>query len=207
MAMQEDIRHDTALDSDQRQVGRLYAKALLGAAAERVDSVVSELEAIVTECLDKYPHLETALGSPRITEEQKEGMLERIFQGKVDRTLLNFLKVLCRRGRIGSLRSIQATATEMREEQLGRQRIQVTSALPLDDAQRAAITAAFNAAYGKQALLLEKVDPGLLGGIVLRIGDQVLDGSLLGRLDSLRAAVAGGIQKAIRDRYESLMSS
>ncbi len=205
--MQEDVQHKSVLDSDEQEVGALYAEALLGSAGDRVDSIVSELESVVSECLDRHPSLEQALCSPRITEDQKEGMLERIFQGRIDTTLLNFLKVLCRRGRIGSLRAIQSTVTEMREVQLGRQRVQVTSAHPLTEDQRTSITAAFRSAYGKEAILLEKLDESLLGGIVLRIGDQVLDGSVLGKLDLMQAALKSGIQKAIRDQYESLLSS
>jgi F-type H+-transporting ATPase subunit delta len=205
--MQENVHHETALDSDQQQIGRLYAKALLGASGDRVDEIVAELEAIVSECLDRNRNLEATLSSPRIPEEQKEGLLDRIFRDKIDGALLNFLKILCRRGRIGSLRAIQAVATEMREQQLGRQRVQVVSAQPLTDEQRATISAAFKSAYGKDAVLIEKVDASLLGGIVLRVGDRVIDGSVLGKLDSLRMSVASGIQKAIRDRYAELLSS
>lgn len=202
-----DVQHSTALDSDEQQVGVLYAKALLGAAGDSVDSIVGELEAVVSECLDKHPSLEQALASPRISQDQKEGMLDRIFNGKIDQSLLNFLKVLCRRDRIGSLRAVQITATEMREEQLGRQRVTVTSAQPLSDDQRGQIAAALKSSYGKDAVLVEKVDENLIGGIVLRIGDEVIDGSVLGKLDSIKTAVTTGVQRAIREKFESLLSS
>ena len=205
--MTETAQHQTALDGDQQQVGTLYAKALLGSAGEHADHIVAELEAVVNECLSQHPQLEQALASPRISQEQKEGMLDRIFNGRVDSRLLNFLKILCRRGRIDSLRAIQVTATIMREEQLGKQRVTVTSAQPLDDQQREQIKHSLRQTSGIDAILIEKLDPTLLGGIVIRIGDKVLDGSVLGKLRSIRSAVASGLQKAIRDRYESLMSS
>jgi F-type H+-transporting ATPase subunit delta len=205
--MTEQPQHSTSLDSDDQQIGVLYGTALLDAAGSQVDSVVSELGSVVTECLNQHPNLERALASPRITQEQKEEMLDRILSGRVQPTLLNFLKVLCRRGRIQSLRAIQVTATQMREEQLGKQRIIVTSAKPLDDTQRDGISSAFQAAYGKEAILVEKIDESLLGGVMLRIGDELLDGSVLGKLDAIRSAVVGGVQKAIRDQYESLQST
>lgn len=205
--MQEEAQHETALDSDQQQVGALYAKALLGCAGNQADEIVSELESVVSECLNKHSSLEAALASPRISQDQKEGMLDRIFRGKVDSKLLNFLKVLCRRGRIDALRAIQITATEMREVELGRQRVHVTSAKPLTDDQKAQIAAALKSQYGTDAVLIESVDESLLGGVMLRIGDQVIDGSVLGRMDSIRDAVSSGVQKVIRDKYESLMSS
>ncbi len=200
-------QHETTLDSDQQQVGALYAKALLGSVGDSVDSVVSELEAVVKECLDQHPLLEQALASPRISQDQKEGMLDRIFNGRIDNRLLNFLKILCRRGRIDSLRAVQITATILREEQLGRQRVTVTSSQPLTDAQRVNISQRLRAFDGKEAILIEKIDPTILGGVILRIGDKVLDGSVLGKMQSIRSAVATGVQKAIRDQYESLMST
>lgn len=205
--MTDTPQHETALDSDQQQVGALYAKALLGSAGSSVDAIVVELEAVVDECLTRHPLLEQALASPRISQEQKEAMLDRIFNGRVDSRLLNFLKILCRRGRISSLRAIQMTATVMREEQLGKQRVTVTSAQALSDEQKNQIKSGLRAAYNIDTILIEKLDASLLGGIVLRIGDKVLDGSVLGKLQSIRSAVASGVQKAIRDRYESLLSS
>ncbi|MCC7333674.1 MAG: ATP synthase F1 subunit delta [Pirellulaceae bacterium] len=205
--MTDTPQHETALDGDQQQVGALYAKALLGSAGGSVDEIVAELEAVVSECLGKHPQLEQALASPRISLEQKETMLDRIFNGRVDGKLLNFLKILCRRGRIDSLRAIQVSATVMREEQLGKQRVTVTTAQTLGDEQREQIKHRLRDAFGIEAILLEVVDESLLGGIVLRIGDKVLDGSVLGKLQSIRTAVASGVQNAIRDRYESLLSS
>ena len=93
--MAEQSQHQTALDGDEQQVGALYAKALLGAAGSNTDSIVSQLESVVKECLDRFPALEQALGSPNIAQEEKEAMLDRIFGGKIDTLLLNFIKVLC----------------------------------------------------------------------------------------------------------------
>ncbi|MEZ6138269.1 MAG: ATP synthase F1 subunit delta [Pirellulaceae bacterium] len=204
--MTDEQPQETVLDVDQQQVGALYAKALLGSAGNSVDTIVSELEAVVNECLSQHPRLEQALASPRISQEQKEGMLDRIFSGRVDSKLLNFLKILCRRGRIDSLRAIQVTATTMREEAMGKTRMHVKSAHPLNDQQRKQIADKLSQVYNTQAILIEEVDESLLGGIVIRIGDRVLDGSILGKMNSIRTGVASGVQKAIRDRFETLLS-
>lgn len=198
---------ETALDSDQQQLGALYAKALLASAGDAVDGVVAELEAVVREFLTPHPRLEQALASPRISQDQKEAMLDRIFSGRIDGRLLNFLKILCRRGRIDALRAIQVQTTALREEQLGKQRVVVTSAQPLSDDQRGQIVQRLRDAYGFDAVLLEKVDAALLGGISLRIGDKVVDGSVLGKLHSIREALSSGMQKAIRDSYETLLTN
>ena len=205
--MAEQTQHQTALDGDEQQVGALYAKALLGAAGDKTDEIVAQLEAVVKDCLDRFPALEQALGSPNIAQEEKEAMLDRIFGGKLDKLLLNFIKVLCRRGRAESLRAVQITASMLRDEQLGRLHVQVTSAMTLDDAQRKAIRAQLKIAFGKDAVLEEKIDAALLGGVVLRIGDKVYDGSVLGKMQQIRQSVLSGVQRSMRNSFDSLISS
>ena len=205
--MAEQSQHQTALDGDEQQVGALYAKALLGAAGSNTDSIVSQLESVVKECLDRFPALEQALGSPNIAQEEKEAMLDRIFGGKIDTLLLNFIKVLCRRGRAGSLRAVQVTASMLRDEQLGRLHVKVTSPMPLSDDQRSAIRAQLKSAFGKDAVLEEHTDASLLGGVVLRIGDKVYDGSVQGKLQQMRQTVLSGVRRSMRDSFDSLVSS
>ena len=204
--MEAKSTHETVFDSEEQMVAALYSKALLGAAGSRVDQIVSELEAVVRDCLDRNPKLETALSSPRISEEAKESLLNRVFQGKVDKTLLNFLKVLSRRRRLGALRAIQHATTALRDQRLGRVSVQVTSAQPLTDAQKTDIVARLKASLGITAILAEKVDPSLLGGLIIRVGDRVYDGSALGKIQVLRRAVASGVERAIRDQYTALLS-
>lgn len=204
--MEQQPLHPTVFDIEEQQVATLYSKALLASAGDRVDTIVDELESVVKECLDRYPKLETALGSPRVSEEEKAAMIERIFGGKLDRTLINFLKVLARRRRLGALRAIQLAVSALRDEHLGRLRVKVTSAQRLTDAQKQEITTNLSRQFSKEVVLIEKVDPALLGGIVLRIGDRVYDGSLLGKLQVMRRSVATGVERAIRDQYASLLS-
>lgn len=204
--MEEQSLHPTVFNTEDQQVATLYGKALLGAAGKQVEKIVGELETIVKDCLTRFPKLEQAFASPRISEEEKDAMVDRVFGGKVDKILLNFMKVLARRRRLGSLRVIQAAVSEMRDEQLGRLRVKVTSAQTLTDAQKKEIIANLKTKFGKEVVLIEKVDAKLLGGIMLRIGDRVYDGSVQGKLETLKRAVASGVEKAIRDQYSSLLS-
>lgn len=206
--MSDQPQHDTVFDSDQQQLALLYGKALLGAARSlgQVGQVVDEFKDFVVQCLDRFPKFELALASPRISLEEKQLMLDRVIGGQMSQTLLNFLKVLCRRDRVQHTRAIQRAVEEMRDEEIGRMRVQVRSATQLNDTQRAAIRNELQQKFGKQAVLVEKVEPELLGGIVLRIGDEVFDGSIQGKLQQLRRAVATGVQHALRDRGESLLS-
>ena len=200
------IIHPTVFDIEEQQVAALYSKALLSAAGDRIELIVDELESVVKECLDRFPKLELALGSPRIGEEEKEAMLNRIFAGKLDTTLLNFLKILARRRRLGAVRAIQKAVTALRDERLGRLAVIVTSSQPLTDDQRRQITDRLKTSFGKEVVLSEKVDESLLGGVIIRIGDRVYDGSVQGKLQVMRSAVQSGVERAIRNQYSSLLS-
>ncbi len=206
MNQPEDNLHSTVLDSDAQQVGALYGKAILGAAGKDADEIVSQLNAIVQQCFAQYPALEQLLASPRVSQVEKESLIDRVFRGKIHATLLNFLKVLCRRGRVGWLRGIQVSANAIRDEELGRIRVVVTSAYALTSEQQKSIAAKLGQTLGKEVVLEEKVDAALLGGILIRVGDQVFDGSVLGKMSAIRNAVSGGIQKSIRDNFASLLS-
>lgn len=203
---QQAVIHPTVFDVEEQQVAALYSKALLAAAGDRVETIVEELEAVVKECLNRFPKLEAALASPRIGEEEKAAMLDRLFGDKLDRTLLNFLKILSRRRRLGALREIQKAATALRDEHLGRLAVTVTSSQKLTEAQKRDITDKLKTSFGKEVALTEKVDPSLLGGIVLRIGDRVYDGSVQGKLQVMRRAVASGVERAVRNQYSSLLT-
>lgn len=207
MSETENGRHSTVLDSDAQQIGELYGRAILAAAGDDAEEIVAQLDSIVHQCLDSFPHLEAVLASPRVGQLEKESLIDRIFRDRVDVKLLNFLKVLCRRGRIGSLRGIQSQVNELFDEQSGRVRLLVTTAVPLEDHQRQQIAEAVGAKLGKSVRMDERVDPKLLGGVLLRIGDQVYDGSVLGKMTSLKSSVSSGIQKAIRERASSLLST
>lgn len=199
--------HPTAMDSDHQQVGELYGKALINASGDQCDEVIAELRSIVSECLDKHPSLETTLGSPRVKLDAKEGMLDRIFGGRISVTLLNFLKVMCRRDRIQFLRAVAAKASELRDEQTGRLRVIITSAQALSPDQEDQISEKLSAVFGKQIVLFSKTDESLIGGIVVRIGDQVFDGSVLGRMDAMRDGISTGIHQSLKRHQESLITS
>lgn len=189
----------TVFDSDEQQIGEIYATALLGAVAkDKIDQVVDEFESFVSGILDKHPALDVAIANPKLSVESKNEMLDRIFKGKMDNTLLTFLKVLGRRQRLGSLRAIQKAASRLADETAGRVRAVVTVSDQLSaDAQRT-LTEKLSAIFKKEVRIAVKVDPNILGGLVVRIGDTVFDGSVDGQLKSLHKLVSQRAENAVR---------
>ena len=185
------VEQPTVMDVGGQQVGTLYAKALLGATenAGNTAQVLGELEAVVKEVLDAFPNAEQLLGSTMVPHEDKVGILDRLFAGKVSPVLLNFLKVLSAHGRLSYVRSVARAARDMYDERLGRVRVFVETAHPLDGQSTLEITNQLRGMLSAEPVLELKVNPELIGGVILRVGDTVYDGSVATQLKQLRQKI------------------
>jgi len=190
-------------------VGEVYARALLSAATAtgQVDAVVDELESLVSDLLDKSPVLDTVMLNPKMSVDDKWKMFDRVFGGKLNGTLLTFLKVVARRQRLGALRAIQKSASTLRDEMAGRIQVQVTVSKPLDSAGEAALASKLKTIFRKEVRLQTQVDPKILGGLVVRVGDTVYDSSVDGQLNALRKSVGQRSENALRSVAGSLIQS
>lgn len=199
----------TVFDSEEQHVGEVYARALLGTAVKNgnVDTVVDELESLVKDVLDRNPKLEAALANPKMQAEDKWALLDRVFGGKMNATLLTFLKIVARRHRLNAIRAIQESASKLRDELAGRVQVEVTVSKPLDTAAEKALVAKLQGLFKKDVRLQTKVNPGILGGLVVRVGDTVYDGSVDGQLRLLRKSVGQRAENALRSVAGSLVQS
>jgi len=175
-------------DVGREKVGEIYARALLGAAEKAGQTVAAldELDAIVSEAFAQFPKLETVFGSLLISHEEKTAVLDHVFADRVSRLLLNFLKVVSRHGRLDCLRAIRHEARRLFEEMQNSVRVRLTTATAVDPRQIEGIVAALGASLGRRPILENVVDPALIGGAILRIGDTVHDGSVANQLQFIR---------------------
>jgi F-type H+-transporting ATPase subunit delta len=196
-------------DPGQEQIGTVYAKALVAAAekAGQSDQVVEELEEIVTEVFDKLPKIAAALTSPRLKHEEKLLMLDKALGGKVSTTTLNFLKVLSSHGRMGSIRATARSARKLLNESRNRVEVEVRTAAPLSNPLREAISTKLAAMLGREVVLNTKVDPELLGGVVVRVGDTLYDGSLSSKLLSIRSQAIERTAARFRDSLNKFVTT
>lgn len=176
-----------AADSRVRQVATVYAKAFLGAAGDQAAALLEELGSFVTDVLDRFPEWEKVLASALISADDKIAMLDRTIGKQASQTVLNFLKVLARHGRLDCLRPIHRLAFELYNESRGRVPVQVRTAAPLDDKLSQQISAAVRGLTGREPDLLAETDPDLISGVVLRIGDTVYDASISSQLAKIKA--------------------
>ena len=186
--MAETAHQGAAYDSDRQQLGDVYARALLAAAtsSDSVEEVMEQTESLCQDLLVSKPQIRQLLESPRISHQDKERMLDKAFAGRMDTTLLNFLKVLSRHGRMDCLSAIERSLKDQYNTLQGRIEVQVTSATPLDEEMRAAITSQLVSSLNSQVELVVEVNPELIGGTIIRIGDTVYDGSIANRLARIK---------------------
>lgn len=203
-----EAKQPTVFDSDQQQLGDVYARALLAFAADagNVDQLVDELGEVV-EAINGVAGLRDALESPRVGVESKVDLLDKAFAGKVEKGLLHLLKVVGNKGRFDCLGAIASSAKTLRDEMSGRVQAVVTSASPMDSEVVGRITDQLSKTLGKDVSLQVLVDPEILGGIVVRVGDTVYDGSVVNQLSQVRARAVKRASDAIREKLDRFTTS
>jgi F-type H+-transporting ATPase subunit delta len=169
-------------------LARRYARAVveLGTADGNLDKLGADLRALAHAMHDST-ELVTVLTNPAIRRADRrrviDGLLARISAAPHTR---NLVYLLLDGERLASLEAISREVDAMIEARAGRMLAEVTSARPLDHAQLSQITAALEQASGKKVSVTKREDPGLLGGVVAKLGDTVYDGSLRTQLRAMR---------------------
>lgn len=170
------------------RVAQRYAQALLELAAEQqaLEAVYNDMEAI-EHLLKQYPKVEAILNNPIIPALKKLSILKRLFMDRVHPLTLHFMEMLTRRNRANVLLEVAISFEQLYEQKKGIQRASLQSAIPLDSNLKASITSLIQQISQKnQIKLLEEVNPDLIGGFVLRIGDKQIDASVRARLKQIR---------------------
>ncbi|MDH3718481.1 MAG: ATP synthase F1 subunit delta [Planctomycetota bacterium] len=181
-----DTRKKT-IDVLGQQVGAVYAKALYNAAQAEVEAVIQECQSLVTDVLDAFPDFEKLLASPMIPAEEKRDIVQRTLQGRASPLLLNFLRVLAKNERLPYLRPILGCLIDLHNQQRGRVRVDVRTAAPLADGSAAELKDRIRNLLGREPDIVPWTDSSLIGGVQLRVGDTVYDGSVATKLQQMRS--------------------
>lgn len=197
-------RKSASHDSGRQHLGVVYAKALVGATEKngQTDRVLQELTSLVDDVLDHLPDLEAAFSSPRLAHEEKEKLIEKTFAGRMSPVLVDFLKVLSRHGRLDCLRAIEEAAQKIYNELSGRVQVEVETAVPLSNQLRDRIAGKLSTLLGKQVVITTSVNMDLLGGVVVRVGDTVYDGSLAAGLRRMGEVTVQHATNQIRESID-----
>ena len=170
---------------------RSYADALIHLAKERgrLEAVLDDLRA-VEGVFHAERQVWSLFTSPRVEREEKEALVRRAFGGRVGAEVLGLLVVLVRKGREPIYDNIVDQFLRFKDIEEHRVHVFVKGARPLDAGVRAALEAAVAEASGMSIVLHEGTDPALLAGLVVRVGDTVVDGSLRAKLRALGGRLA-----------------
>lgn len=175
-------------------VARRYAQAFFKVAGEenRYEELYRELFGFA-RLLEENKDLRAFFVNPIFSRTEKTEVLETIV-GKTGLSALtaNFLKILTDKGRIGLVGAVAESYRAMMDEALGRISVAVTTAHPLSATLAAALKESMKEATGKEVELAVRQDAGLIGGIVVKVGDKVFDGSVKTQLVAMRNLLGEG---------------
>lgn len=168
-------------------VARRYADALFSLAQEKnqVDAVEADL-ALIASAIRDSRELRALVENQDYSPSTKLSLLKKIFDGKVSPLTQNFIGVVVTKRREAFFPSIYASFVELANQARGVVEVEVRSAAPLGDEQISALEGKLGARLGKRLRLTTRVDESLIGGLVVKVGDTLMDGSVRTRLGRLR---------------------
>jgi F-type H+-transporting ATPase subunit delta len=172
------------------EVAEVYARALFEVALdqEKLDEIHEQLGQFA-DAVDQNRDLATFFFSPYFSTEEKKDALGRAVDG-ADPAFMNFLQALVERHRMPVIFRIRTRFEQLWQEERKLLPVQITSAVTLDEAMVRGIGDQIGEQVGRTVELSSSVDPELIGGVVLRVGNVVLDASIRNRLEQLRKQVA-----------------
>ena len=168
-------------------VARNYAETLFELAS-RNESIQEYGDALgmVAGLLEDDSRFRTFVETPRIDDETKKDVIRKVFRDKAPKQVINFVLITIDKRRQTLLREISAEYLLLLDDHLGREHVEVTVARPLDDATENVVSERLSKMLGKQAIPHIRVKPEILGGLIVRTGDMIYDGSVRKRLEDLR---------------------
>lgn len=183
-------------------IARRYAEAMLGLALKQntLDRTLEDVQGIGQ--LFAGHTLAYLLREPKIPTQRKERVLREALSSKVLPTSLNLALLIVQRGLVDLMPKIATELQQMVLDHKNQAMAEVTTAAPMDNTQQALVKQALERKTGKSILLQTKVNPDILGGVVARVGDQVIDGSVQQRLQALKRQLLNGVATASLDVLE-----
>ena len=168
-------------------IANRYAEALFQLSEEEniTKEIYNELHDVV-ELIKNNKELDNVLKSPLVAKNEKTQLIEALFNNKINNDLKNFLKILVEKGRISSLKSIELTFKELLNDKHNIIEGTVISAIALTEKQVKELEEKLSKKYNKNVTLENEVDRSILGGVLVRLGNTEIDGTIRTRLNGLK---------------------
>lgn len=174
------------------ELAQVYARSLFDAAkqAGKVD-VLREQLAQFADAVNENRELQVFFFSPYFSTKEKQDSLHRLVLD-ADEQLVNFLDLLIENHRMPVIFRIRRTFEHLWEQENRQLPVEITSAIELDESTTDSVAQRIGESTGQRVMLTTRVDPSIIGGIVVRVGNSILDASIRNRLEQLRRHVAQG---------------
>jgi F-type H+-transporting ATPase subunit delta len=192
-------------------LANVYARSLFELATDaggndKVVEIADELEQIC-ELLTSNQDIGQFFSSPIIDSEKRSEALSAIFSNRITDLNLRFLLVLNNKGRLNHLQQIETAYDQLVQDAMGRIEVDIFTPTEIDADSINSIKAKVQQMLGKEPVLHPYVDRSMLGGIKLRIGDQLIDGSVQTKLRRLSESIQSGGSVAIREQFETFLEN
>ncbi|MDZ4829239.1 MAG: ATP synthase F1 subunit delta [Phycisphaerae bacterium] len=189
-------------------VARVYAESLYELAAKDgnvapAQEIGAELAAFA-DAVRSDRRFAEFLRTPVIDRKAREKSLKSILTGRVSDLLVRFILVVNRKGRAGSLADIEQAYDALLQEKLGKVEVDLWTAGPIGPDQLESIKTRVQAALGKDVVMHAYIDASILGGLKLRIGDRLIDGSVAAKLRAMRSHLSAG-SGDVRGRFQQFL--
>lgn len=168
------------IDIGAEHVAKVYARAIVEAAdaAGCRRDVIDELTALARDVLPRVPQAAAVFASPKVSIEEKQAIIDRLAAGRLRPTTTHSLHVLARHGRLGMLSAVARAAARLADELEGIHEAVFTTAVPLDAAGQEQVAAEVQRSLAMALRPSFVVDPTIVGGLVVRVGDTIYDQSV-----------------------------
>ena len=169
------------------QLAKKYAQAIYELAGEKdmLSQVETELK-LVESTIDTYSDLSTLIYHPRVLAEAKKETLGKIFTNDIADFVLKFLMLLVDKRRETILPAIILEYIKLANEARNIVQAEVTTAMPIDETQQTALINKLSLVTGKTIVIKTQIDKATIGGVVVKIGDKLIDGSVARQLERLK---------------------
>jgi len=205
----EELVQQAQPDVSERQLARVYGESLLNAAEGQKarEEVLTEMRELVRDVHRRDPYVRAFFTSGVIGKYRRETAIKTAFENRCHPLVLNFFLVLNDHDRLQLFRTAVEEMQKLDELRARRLRVQVQSVVPLAADQEQALLKDLRGVFRLEPILDQRLDPEILGGMVLRIGDWVFDGSVRTKLIGLRKQLREMSSHEIQSRRNSFSAA
>lgn len=173
-------------------IGKRYALALFdtGQELEKVDDFKEELNTII-DILNKEPELVSILEHPKISKKDKKELVKSVFGESISEEMKNFFYIIIDKGRERNIFDINKEYKSLYNENKNIIEAVAVTAVPMKEDSQNKLSVILSEKLGKNVKIENEVDKSILGGVLLKMGNKVIDGTIKGRLESMEKTIKG----------------